>query len=51
MMSHYRHITCDHSMVAAFQCVHKNCKEVFFHVHDYLRHSKLHEQASYICKV
>ena len=47
----YKHVTSAHNMVAAFQCIRKGCRQVFGHVHDYERHTELHRQAAFVCRV
>ena len=47
----YKHVTSAHSMVAAFQCIRKGCRQVFGHVHDYESHAELHRQAAFVCRV
>ncbi len=47
----YEHVTSNHSMIAAFQCIHKGCRQVFAYVHDYERHTEIHKQTAFICRV
>ncbi len=47
----YEHVVNAHNMIAAFQCVHKSCRRVFGSVLDYERHTEVHRQAAFICRV